>query len=405
MSPLALALALAAAPAPAAEVRVGSKAFAESIVLGEMAVQLARAAGAPAVHRPALGGTRVLWEALLRGDVDLYPDYTGTLAREILSAGAPMDEAGLRAALAVQGVGMTRSLGFEDKYAIGVRREVAERLGLARISDLSRAPDLRLGFTNEFMDRGDGWPALRERYRLPHRNVRGLDHDLAYRAVAEGAIDVTDVYTTDPEIRRLGLVLLEDDRHAFPEYHAVLVYRADLPRRAPAALAAARRLEGALDMVQLAGFGARKPAQLSGGQQQRIAVARALVFEPKLVLMDEPLGALDKQLREQMQLEVRRLHQRLGVTMVYVTHDQHEALTMSDRIAVFHRGKIQQLATPAQLYETPVNAFVARFIGENNRFDGALETVSGSRCSIRIAGDACIEGSLATPLPVGARVT
>jgi len=165
------------------------------------------------------------------------------------------------------------------------------------------------------------------------------------------------------------------------------------------------RVVRVLDMVQLSGFGGRRPAQLSGGQQQRIAVARAIVFEPKLVLMDEPLGALDKQLREQMQLEIRRLHERLGVTMVYVTHDQAEALTMSDRIAVFHRGKIQQLATPAQLYETPVNAFVARFIGENNRFEGAVQSVAGSRCSIRIAGDACIEGSLATPLPVGARVS
>ena len=167
----------------------------------------------------------------------------------------------------------------------------------------------------------------------------------------------------------------------------------------------ARRVDRVLDMVQLAGFGGRRPAQLSGGQQQRIAVARALVFEPKLVLMDEPLGALDKQLREQMQLEIRRLHQRLGVTMVYVTHDQAEALTMSDRIAVFHRGKIQQLDGPEQLYEAPVNAFVARFIGENNRFEGSLLTVTGSRCTIRIAGEACIEGSLAVPLPAGSRVT
>jgi putative spermidine/putrescine transport system ATP-binding protein len=167
----------------------------------------------------------------------------------------------------------------------------------------------------------------------------------------------------------------------------------------------AQRVERVLDMVQLAGFGGRRPTHLSGGQQQRVAVARALVFEPKLVLMDEPLGALDKQLREQMQLEIRRLHQRLGVTMVYVTHDQAEALTMSDRIAVFHRGKIQQLDGPEQLYETPVNAFVARFIGENNRFDGSLQSVEGTRCSVRIAGDACIEGSLAVPLPVGAEVT
>ena len=167
----------------------------------------------------------------------------------------------------------------------------------------------------------------------------------------------------------------------------------------------ASRVDRALDMVQLGGFGGRRPAQLSGGQQQRIAVARALVFEPKLVLMDEPLGALDKQLREQMQLEIRRLHQRLGVTMVYVTHDQAEALTMSDRIAVFHRGKIQQLDRPERLYEAPANAFVARFIGENNRLEGTLETVTGNRCSIRIAGDARIEGSLASPLPAGSPVT
>ena len=166
-----------------------------------------------------------------------------------------------------------------------------------------------------------------------------------------------------------------------------------------------RRVDRALEMVRLGGFGARRPVQLSGGPQQRVAVARALVFEPKLVLMDEPLGALDKQLREQMQLEIRRLHSALGVTMVYVTHDQAEALTMSDRIAVFHRGRIQQLDRPERLYEAPVNAFVARFIGENNRFDGTLQTVNGDRCSIRIAGDTAIEGSLAAPLPAGTPVT
>jgi putative spermidine/putrescine transport system ATP-binding protein len=167
----------------------------------------------------------------------------------------------------------------------------------------------------------------------------------------------------------------------------------------------ARRVERALGMVQLDGFGGRRPAQLSGGQQQRVAVARALVFEPKLVLMDEPLGALDKQLREQMQLEIRRLHQRLGVTMVYVTHDQQEALTMSDRIAVFHRGRIQQLGTPEAIYERPANAFVARFIGENNRFDGTLEAVAGERCSVRTIEGARFEAVLAEPLAAGSAVT
>jgi len=165
------------------------------------------------------------------------------------------------------------------------------------------------------------------------------------------------------------------------------------------------RIERALDMVQLKGFGSRRPAQLSGGQQQRIAVARALVFEPKLILMDEPLGALDKQLREQMQLEIRSLHQRLDVTMVYVTHDQSEALTMSDRIAVFHRGKIQQLDVPERIYEAPLNAFVARFIGENNRLDGVLESADSARCTVRLADDTCIDGSLAESLAPGTPVT
>ena len=129
---------------------------------------------------------------------------------------------------------------------------------------------------------------------------------------------------------------------------------------------AKRRVEEALSMVKLTGLGERRPAQLSGGQQQRVALARAMVFKPKLILMDEPLGALDKQLREHMQVEIRRIQQQLGITMVYVTHDQSEALTMSDRIAVFHEGRIQQLSDPMTLYDRPENRFVAGFIGDNN---------------------------------------
>jgi putative spermidine/putrescine transport system ATP-binding protein len=132
------------------------------------------------------------------------------------------------------------------------------------------------------------------------------------------------------------------------------------------------RVARALEMVRLPGYGGRRPAQLSGGQQQRVALARALVFEPPLVLLDEPLGALDKQLREEMQLEIRHLHERLGVTMVYVTHDQAEALTMSDRIAVFRDGAIRQLDAPQALYENPADAFVAGFVGENNRLPGRI---------------------------------
>jgi putative spermidine/putrescine transport system ATP-binding protein len=164
------------------------------------------------------------------------------------------------------------------------------------------------------------------------------------------------------------------------------------------------RIRRALDMVRLPQLRDRKPAQLSGGQQQRVAVARALVYGPKLVLMDEPLGALDKQLREQMQLEIKHLHDELGVTVVYVTHDQSEALTMSDRIAVFHQGRIQQLARPSELYERPANAFVASFIGENNRFDGTLVARDGASCRVRLADGTELAATAGADLATGAAV-
>lgn len=144
-----------------------------------------------------------------------------------------------------------------------------------------------------------------------------------------------------------------------------------------------RRVREMLSLVKLEGLQDRLPAQLSGGQQQRVALARALVFEPQLVLMDEPLGALDKRLREHMQLELKRIHVRVGVTIVYVTHDQGEALAMSDRIAVFSDGRIRQLATPSELYEQPTDALVADFVGENNRIEGTLEISAGDRCRVR----------------------
>ena len=157
------------------------------------------------------------------------------------------------------------------------------------------------------------------------------------------------------------------------------------------------KVKRALDMVQMGAFLTRRPAQLSGGQQQRIALARALVFDPELVLMDEPLGALDKQLRENMQFEIKHLHENLGITVVYVTHDQGEALTMSDRVAVFNDGKIQQLATPSDLYERPDNAFVAGFIGENNKLTGKIESIADGACKVRLATGELID---ATPVNV-----
>jgi putative spermidine/putrescine transport system ATP-binding protein len=151
------------------------------------------------------------------------------------------------------------------------------------------------------------------------------------------------------------------------------------------------KINRALGMVQMESFGGRRPSQLSGGQQQRVALARALVFEPELVLMDEPLGALDKQLRESLQFEITKLAHNLGITVVYVTHDQTEALTMSDRVAVFDDGRIQQLAPPDQLYESPENSFVAQFIGENNTLEGVVKEIKGGVALVQLDSGEIIE--------------
>jgi putative spermidine/putrescine transport system ATP-binding protein len=177
-------------------------------------------------------------------------------------------------------------------------------------------------------------------------------------------LDGRPVEKLPPEKRNIGFVF--QNYALFPHMTVAENVAFPLRYRGITGTAAGRKVAAALEMVHLSDFGARKPAQLSGGQQQRVALARALVFEPSLVLMDEPLGALDKQLRERMQVEIKQLQTALGITMVYVTHDQSEALTMSDRIAVFSEGRVQQLADPRTLYDAPENRFVAGFIGENN---------------------------------------
>lgn len=165
------------------------------------------------------------------------------------------------------------------------------------------------------------------------------------------------------------------------------------------------RVQRALDLVQMGEFGGRRPAQLSGGQQQRVALTRALVFEPDLVLMDEPLGALDKQLRETMQFEIKRIADDLGITVVYVTHDQTEALTMSDRVAVFEDGRIQQLAPPDELYEEPKNSFVAQFIGENNTLDGVVKEIKGDIALVQLDDGGLIDAKPVNVSKAGERTT
>jgi osmoprotectant transport system permease protein len=249
--------------------RVGSKVFTEGVILAELATQLLQAQGIAAVHRQGLGGTQVLWSALTAGEIDIYPEYTGTIAEEILPHGAARDPVSMRAALAARGVGMSPTLGFNDTYAIGVSEALARRLGLRTISDLRAHPELRFGFSHEFMDRADGWPGLRDRYRLPQRDVRGLDHDLAYRGLASGAIDATDLYSTDAEIPYYRLRVLQDDLHYFPEYQAVWLYRADLAQRAPQALAALSRLEGRISEADMAAMNTR--AKLDKVPESRVA--------------------------------------------------------------------------------------------------------------------------------------
>ncbi len=165
----------------------------------------------------------------------------------------------------------------------------------------------------------------------------------------------------------------------------------------------AEKVRAVLDMVELGQLLDRRPAQLSGGQQQRVALARALVFEPDIVLMDEPLGALDKRLREQMQVEIKRLHDTLGMTFVYVTHDQSEALTMSDRVAVFNDGRIQQIDAARTVYEAPMTGFVANFIGENNTLPGAISSTTGSECRVRLDSGATVGAANVLRLGPGQR--
>ncbi len=245
---LALALATPSVAISAAEkIRIGSKTFTESVILAELAARLSASTGASVTQRRELGGTRLLWDALLANEIDLYPEYEGTLTGEILANAGVVDEETLAQALAKKGVRISRPLGFSDSYALGMMAKEAQRLGISKISDLSQHPSLRLGFSHEFIDRADGWLALRAAYGFGHVNVRGVDHDLAYKGLAQGSIDVIDVYTTDAEIEFYGLKILEDDRNLFRGNKAVLIYRADLDRRAPAALSAILRLEGRVD--------------------------------------------------------------------------------------------------------------------------------------------------------------
>jgi osmoprotectant transport system permease protein len=230
-------------PAKAEPLKVGSKRFTESYILGEIVV---RTAG-DATHRPGLGNTGIVFAALKAGSIDAYPEYTGTIAKEILKLEGNPSIADLNRALAPQGIGVAVPLGFQNGYALALREDRAKSLGVRALSDLVRHPELKLGLSQEFIGRADGWPGLKAAYKLAFETPSGLDHGLAYEAIAAGRIDVIDIYTTDAKIGRYKLLALEDDRKYFPRYDAVLLYRLDVPRRFAEAWAKLAKLEGRID--------------------------------------------------------------------------------------------------------------------------------------------------------------
>jgi osmoprotectant transport system permease protein len=229
---------------------VGSKRFTESYILGEI-ITRAASGQADVRHRAGLGNTGIVFAALEAGSIDVYPEYTGTLAREVLrlEGDTTLDEINRR--LAPRGLGAAVPLGFNNSYALAMREDRAQALSARTMSDLAQRPGLRFGFAQEFIARGDGWPAVKRAYGLSNVAPTGLDHGLSYEAIANGQIDVTEVYTTDAKLARYGLRVLDDDRSVFPRYDAVLVYRLDLPQRFPAAWGALVRLEGAIDAAAM----------------------------------------------------------------------------------------------------------------------------------------------------------
>jgi osmoprotectant transport system permease protein len=255
-------------PAP---IRIGSKNFTESVILGEMLTQLAQSTGQRAVHHADLGGTRILWAKLRAGSIDAYVDYTGTITQELLAGQNLPDDDAVRAALAVYGIRMSRPLGFNNTFALGMMN--AKAGDVHNISDLRRDPNLRLGFTHEFIKRADGWDGLCARYGLQLPRPQGMVHEVALRALKAGALDVTDLYSTDAEIRTYGLRILKDDCDPpyFPKYEAVVLFRADLLERAPDVVAAMLRLEGKIDPETMIELNARTTVEKEA--ESRVAAA------------------------------------------------------------------------------------------------------------------------------------
>ena len=256
---------------PAQEpLQVGSKRFTESYILGEIATQTVNSGGPTrAVHKRGLGNTAILFSALQNGAIDVYPEYTGTITFELLGLGRAQSIDEINDRLRQRGLGAAVPLGFSNSYALAMKEARADALGISTISGLAGHPRLVFGLSQEFFNRRDGWHELRERYALAGGGVRGLDHGLAYEAIANGQVDVIDIYSTDAKILRYKLRVLRDDRGFFPAYEAVLIYRLDLPQRFPEAWKALQSLKGRITAARMTELNAA--AELSGQSFSRIA--------------------------------------------------------------------------------------------------------------------------------------
>ncbi len=250
-------------------IKIGSKKFTESVILGSIATQLVREVYPKVEHLKELGGTRILWNALVQGEIDIYPEYTGTIIQEILASQDLTNANALSDVLKSYGVSISEPLGFNNTYALGMKRQRSDQLNIQKISDLIKFPDLKFGFTNEFMDRRDGWPSLKKFYQLPQTGVVGLDHDLAYRGLESGAIDVTDIYTTDADIEYYHLAILKDDKHFFPDYYAVFLYRSELNSRSPEVVNALSKLQGKISEQEMIRMNSL--VKIEGEPEQRVA--------------------------------------------------------------------------------------------------------------------------------------
>ena len=240
--------------------------------MGEILTQTAKGVGeAQTSHQSGLGNTGIVFAALKSGSIDVYPEYTGTIGQELLQSKTPLDLPTMDARLAALGLAAGIPLGFNDTYALAMRDEQAQKLGIKTLTDLAKHPELKLGLSQEFLKRADGWPGVKAVYGLPFESPQGLDHGLAYEAIAGGQIDVTDIYSTDSKIAKYKLRVLDDDKHYFPAYDAVLLYRRDLPQRLPRTWAKWQTLQSKITAPQMIALNAQ--VELQNQTPQAIATA------------------------------------------------------------------------------------------------------------------------------------